>query len=57
MVRKMKPDFLPLRHGHINMQGHYIFTLAEQVTNGQLRPLKRKRHLSTVWPRIQDPVA
>lgn len=27
----------PLRHAHINMLGHYTFTLAEQVTKGQLR--------------------
>lgn len=31
----------PLRHVHINMLGHYTFTLAEQVTKGQLRPLKQ----------------
>ena len=30
----------PLCHGHINMLGHYSFTLAELVTNGHLRPLK-----------------
>ena len=29
----------PLLHGHINVLGHYTFTLAEQVMNGQLRPL------------------
>jgi TnpA family transposase len=29
----------PLLHGHINVLGHYSFTLAEQVMNGQLRPL------------------
>ncbi|MBZ8618080.1 hypothetical protein H5Q78_23780 [Escherichia coli] len=31
----------PLRHTHINMLGHYTFTLAEQVTKGHLRPLKQ----------------
>ncbi len=31
----------PLRHKHVNMLGHYSFTLAEQVLNGQLRPLKQ----------------
>lgn len=31
----------PLRHAHINMLGHYSFTLAELVTKGQLRPLKQ----------------
>lgn len=30
----------PLCHGHINMLGHYSFTLAELVTKGHLRPLK-----------------
>lgn len=29
-----------LCHGHINMLGHYSFTLAELVTRGHLRPLK-----------------
>lgn len=29
-----------LCHGHINMPGHYSFTLAERVTKGDLRPLK-----------------
>lgn len=33
----------PLRHVHVNMLGHYTFTLAEQVTKGQLRPLKRRK--------------
>jgi len=30
----------PLCHGHINMPGHYSFTLAELVTKGHPRPLK-----------------
>ncbi len=29
----------PLMHGHINMQGHYIFTLPEDILKGELRPL------------------
>lgn len=29
----------PLLHEHINVLGHYSFTLAEQVRNGLLRPL------------------
>jgi TnpA family transposase len=29
----------PLLHQHINVLGHYSFTLAEQVLNGELRPL------------------
>jgi Tn3 transposase DDE domain len=31
----------PLIYGHINVLGHYSFTLAEQVMNGQLRPLNQ----------------
>ena len=30
----------PLGYKHVNMLGHYSFTLAEQVLNGRLRPLK-----------------
>lgn len=30
----------PLCHGHINMLGHYSFTLAELMTKEHLRPLK-----------------
>ena len=29
----------PLLYRHINVLGHYSFTLAEQVMNGELRPL------------------
>lgn len=29
----------PLRHGHINMLGHYTFTLSENIMNGELRTL------------------
>lgn len=28
----------PLMHGHINMLGHYTFTLSEKVMKGELRP-------------------
>ena len=31
----------PLVHGHLNVLGHYSFTLAEQIMNGQLRPLNQ----------------
>lgn len=31
----------PLSHKHVNMLGHYSFTLAEHVSPGQLRPLKQ----------------
>ena len=31
-----------LSHKHVNMLGHYSFTLAEQVLNGELRPLKQQ---------------
>ncbi len=34
----------PLLHGHINVLGHYTFTLAEQVMKGQLRPLNLPSH-------------
>ncbi len=37
----------PLCHGHINMLGHYSFTLAELVTKGHLRPLKEAPGLQT----------
>ena len=30
----------PLCHRHINMLGHYSFTLEELVMKGHLRPLK-----------------
>lgn len=39
----------PLSHKHVNMLGHYSFTLAEQVLNGQLRPLKQPPELDE-WP-------
>jgi len=32
----------PLSYGHVNMLGHYSFTLAEQVTKHKLRPLKKQ---------------
>jgi TnpA family transposase len=31
----------PLVHGHVNMLGHYTFTLAENVLKGELRPLNQ----------------
>jgi len=31
----------PLVHGHINMLGHYSFTLADNVLKGELRPLNQ----------------
>lgn len=33
----------------INMLGNYTFTLAEQVTKGQLRPLKQEEETAE-WP-------
>lgn len=39
----------PLGHKHVNMLGHYSFTLAEQVMNGQLRPLKQPTEPGE-WP-------
>jgi hypothetical protein len=45
LVQDVKEDdearLSPLSHKHVNMLGHYSFTLAEQVLNGQLRPWKR----------------
>jgi TnpA family transposase len=35
----------PLSYKHVNMLGHYSFTLAEQVIQGQLRPLKQTQDL------------
>lgn len=35
----------PLGYKHVNMLGHYSFILAEQVMNGQLRPLKQPSEL------------
>lgn len=29
----------PLMYGHINMLGHYTFTLSEDIMNGELRTL------------------
>ncbi|HHT3668163.1 TPA: hypothetical protein ACTYXE_004541, partial [Enterobacter roggenkampii] len=29
----------PLMHGHINMLGHYTFTLPEDIVKGELRAL------------------
>lgn len=29
----------PLMHGHINMLGHYTFTLPDDILKGELRPL------------------
>ncbi len=39
----------PLSYKHVNMLGHYSFTLAEQVLNGQLRLLKQPSELED-WP-------
>lgn len=36
----------PLSYKHVNMLGHYSFTLAEQVLNGQLRPLNQPSELN-----------
>ena len=32
----------PLMHGHINMLGHYSFTLSENVMKGELRLLNQQ---------------
>ncbi|PSU44554.1 Tn3 family transposase [Photobacterium frigidiphilum] len=36
-----KARLSPLGYGHINVLGHYSFTLAEQVMKGELRPLNQ----------------
>lgn len=38
----------PLVNKHINMLGHYTFTLAEDVTNGTLRPLNQSFELDEI---------
>ena len=40
----------PLGCKHVNMLGHYSFTLSEQVLKGQLRPLKLKSELDELEP-------
>lgn len=45
----------PLRHAHINMVGYYTFTLAEQVTKGQLRlPNRRKKQMNGLCDGLSD---
>lgn len=39
----------PLGYKHVNMLGHYSFTLADQVMKGQLRPLKNPSDFDD-WP-------
>jgi len=29
----------PLMHGHMNMLGHYTFTLPKDILKGELRPI------------------
>ena len=31
----------PLVYGHVNMLGHYAFTLSDTIRNGKLRPLNQ----------------
>ena len=40
-----KARLSPLSHKHVNILGHYSFTLTEQILNGQLRPLKQPSEL------------
>jgi TnpA family transposase len=37
----------PLAYGHVNVLGHYSFTLAENVMKGELRPLTQSSELTT----------
>lgn len=41
-IREDETRLSPLLHGHINVLGHYSFTLTEQVMNGHLRPLNQR---------------
>lgn len=36
-----KAHLSPLVYGHLNVLGHYSFTLTDQIRNGQLRPLNQ----------------
>lgn len=38
--------FSPLMYGHINMLGHYTFTLPEDILKGELRSLHLNNELS-----------
>jgi Tn3 transposase DDE domain len=38
----------PLGHKHLNVLGHYSFTLAESILKGGLRPLKDPSELSEI---------
>ena len=40
----------PLLYGHVNVLGHYSFTLAEQVMMGQLRPLNQPSENIIILP-------
>ena len=40
----------PLGYKHVNMLGHYSFTLSEQILKGQLRPLKLKSEIDELEP-------
>ncbi|MFQ3525146.1 hypothetical protein, partial [Escherichia coli] len=48
MGAELSVPLAPLCHGHINMLGHYSFTLAELVTKGHLRPLKEASEAENV---------
>ena len=41
--KKDESRLSPLVHDHINMLGHYSFTLAESVLKGELRPLNQSK--------------
>ena len=40
----------PLLYGHVNVLGHYSFTLAEQIMMGQLRPLNQPSENIIILP-------
>ena len=38
----------PLVYGHVNMLGHYTFTLAENILKGELRPLNQPTEMLSI---------
>lgn len=40
----------PLLHGHVNVLGHYSFTLAEQIMMGLLKPLNQPSENIIILP-------
>ena len=49
LINGSKTVAIRLGYKHVNMLGHYSFTLADQVMKGQLRPLKNPSDFDD-WP-------